>query len=701
MSKSLFFLFLITPFCLLGKSSLLEDLQTLQTCHHAPFPTFYSHFQQVGYFTTPSARMEREGVGTLGIAIIPPYRLFGLHYQFFKHLDLAFHYWIFHQEMEKNFGSKGFGDDADRAASLKIALYIPQDLSSFLPHLSVGWDDFMGTKRFSSLYGVMTKSLLEGKAELSLGWAEGRMKGPFGALFFAPFLQGPSWIKGVGVGIEYDPTDYARKEEHPKGKKVSFPINGGIQYRLKDLFHFTLSSLRGRKIAFSTGLRFDIGNSEGLFPKKKNPPLYPNSKEFIPIGPLLDQKEWVCQLKNACKSQGFGVYSIEKISEGEKNFFRLGIINGLYRKESDVKKRLLPIILSCTNQEKSEWIVTVLADGIFSHEYVFHPSSLEYMQKTHCCGYVQNLLFIQRDLSFFSPSQTTSLFSQKTFTWTWTVRPRLLTYFGSAKGKLKYDLGFLLESEGFFPNGIYYDLQGSYIAFSTSKDVGDRDCLNPSLLPHVRSDFVRYYQTASAHLDVAYLQKNWNLSKGWFSRIALGYYEIAYGGITGELLYYPIHANWSFGVELSTLLKRNYSGIGFARSVQILEYNQPKQIPFWGLQYFFTLGYHYSPLDLDFSAQIGQFLAKDRGVRLEVTRSFSSGLHLGFWYTVTNGKDELNGKRYFDKGIAFSMPLDFFLNKSSRERVGYAMSAWLRDVGAVSLTGKKLLPLLNEARRSK
>ena len=34
------------------------------------------------------------------------------------------------------------------------------------------------------------------------------------------------------------------------------------------------------------------------------------------------------------------------------------------------------------------------------------------------------------------------------------------------------------------------------------------------------------------------------------------------------------------------------------------------------------------------------------------------------------------------------------MNQTSRTRIGYSMSAWLRDCGAVAATGKLLYPIL-------
>jgi hypothetical protein len=73
-------------------------------------------------------------------------------------------------------------------------------------------------------------------------------------------------------------------------------------------------------------------------------------------------------------------------------------------------------------------------------------------------------------------------------------------------------------------------------------------------------------------------------------------------------------------------------------------------------------------------------------------------MRFALWRTVTNGDDHVNGKIYFDKGFSFLIPLDIFLKQSSLSYVGYAMSAWLRDVGARAATGKRLYWTLEETR---
>lgn len=199
-------------------------------------------------------------------------------------------------------------------------------------------------------------------------------------------------------------------------------------------------------------------------------------------------------------------------------------------------------------------------------------------------------------------------------------------------------------------------------------------------------------------MEQAFFQKTWNLGKGWFYRLAGGYFEPAYGGGATELLYYPVGSNWAVGLEFATVMKRDYHGVKFTRKVREFRDGELKYVPFVGIQYFLDLYYDFKPLNMDLLVTAGQFLAKDKGARFEVGRYFKSGLRFALWYTWTNGHDHVNGHTYYDKGFIFSLPLDMFMKQSSRTYLTYAMSAWLRDVGARAATGKQLYWTLEKER---
>jgi hypothetical protein len=273
------------------------------------------------------------------------------------------------------------------------------------------------------------------------------------------------------------------------------------------------------------------------------------------------------------------------------------------------------------------------------------------------------------------------------------------TFLGSSRGKFKYNIGLSARLEGFLFNQVFYCIEAGYSPFSSVSDVGDRDSINPSQIVNVKSDYVRYLQTNSVRLDQAFLQKSFNLGYGCYSRVACGHFDVAYGGIGGEFLYYPVDSSWAIGAEAATIKKRRYSGFEFTKQVRKLVGTTATYEDFTGRQYFLDLYYDLPQIGMDLKLRAGKFLAKDNGVRFEVARNFSSGLKISFWYTVTNGKDHVNGETYFDKGVAFTMPMDIFYKESFRGNWGYGMSAWLRDVGAYSPVGKSLFSTLKSERQ--
>ena len=114
----------------------------------------------------------------------------------------------------------------------------------------------------------------------------------------------------------------------------------------------------------------------------------------------------------------------------------------------------------------------------------------------------------------------------------------------------------------------------------------------------------------------------------------------------------------------ATVWKRRYQGLNFTRHIRFLKGFNVHHERFLGIQYFFNFYYTLQPWNLDCKMIAGQFLAKDRGVRFEISRWFQSGLQVSLWYTITNGHDHVNGRRYYDKGFAFNLPIDFFLRQS-------------------------------------
>lgn len=651
----------------------------------------------------PSARFPKSGDFAFGASSVSPYWVFGANFAVFNRIELSANYRVYCGIEEKNFGHEGFGDDADRIGNVKFGLLVPEDGFPFLPSIAYGLDDFVGTKRFSSQYFVLTKQWKTLNFEFSIGYGTGRLKGVFGGAAWTPFrCSGLPILKNISFLAEYDANDYKKHTyEHPEGRSVSSRFNGGLAYILGDTLQLSVGSVRGKKLGGSASIRFPLGTTEGILPKIDDPCFYTTPIDFEPIGPIRPEREFICDL--ACKfaDQGLDLYEAYFIGSciGQRELY-LQIVNNRYRQESVVRARIQDLLSSFIPDNVSSVKVVIEAEGVKSHSYDFRTCDLNGYRKCCVSNWELETLSPMKEVDCrLDPYEMRILFQRTREIWTLTVRPRVISFFGSTSGKFKYSLGMLASFEGFIPGGLVYRLQTSYSIYSSVHGLVNRDRLNPSKLPHVRTDAVKYYQEGRVRLEQFFLQRSWNMGKGWFSRLAGGYFEPAYGGGSAELLHYPVQSNWAFGASAATVWKREFSGLGFTNKItRFNSKGEEIKEDFIGVQYFFNLYYDFKPLDLLFELNAGQFLAKDKGARIQVTRYFPSGLQFSLWMTATNGKDKVNGRNYFDKGFAFHIPFDIFLKKSSRTFVTYAMSAWLRDVGAISATGETLFRTLYEER---
>lgn len=704
-----FLLGLLCPFAVLCADNLaiespceqlFRDLEIVEKINkeiHDHLPLLINYNLQGGYFNMPSARTYDAGVLGFGFAYVPPYRIWSLGFQFFDHIETTGNYWIFQGIIDSTLGHLGFGEEAERAANFKVILLRKEDGFPFIPDIALGMNDFLGTCRFKSFYLVATQELLKLNLEASLGWGSGRIHGFFGGLGWTPFRHSSHFWKGLTLSAEYDANDYKHHPfEHHGGRSVKNRVNVGAQLDLWELFRLSASTIRGEDWAASLAFRYNLGASKGLFPKLYDAAPYTAPVNTEPLGPLRSQQELAQEVAYALREQGFDLYNLSLIPEKEgKDRLWMQIVNVRYREEGEVRRRI-ETVLSALSPSNVQTVTAVIeAEGVPVHEYRYRIEDLKRYREGQL-GEPESRVIAPLREATSAPSkyESTLLYKRSKPIWLITFRPWARTFLGSSRGKFKYEVGLGLGPEGYLFNQIYYYLWMTYTAKSSAKDIGSQDTINPSKIINVRTDSILYNQSNSLHVDQAFLQKSWNMGQGWFSRLGVGYFETAYGGAALEALYYPVHFNWALGFETAALFKRKYYGLGFSRTIRKLTGEGPIYVPYVGWQYFVNFYYQFKPLNLDFKVNLGQFLAYDKGIRVEGGRTFASGLRVGLWYTMTNAGDIVNGSRYYDKGFSITLPLDIFLNKSSRTRIGYSMSAWLRDCGAVGSTGKQLYPTI-------
>ena len=692
--------------CINRESGLIEDLLVVNYWNqrlNETFPVTYNHLLQGGYFSMPSARMGQEGEIGGGYGHVPPYILYNARFQLVDFLEISGNYRIFKGVKDPVLTHLGFGDFSDKGANLKLSIFSPETSHYRLPGLAIGLEDFIGTKAFQAYYLVLTQVFLKQNLEVSVGYGANRIKGLFGGAIWMPFRQtSREYLKSLSFVLEYDSIPYYDEnlERHPKGRKKYTPWQFGVKYRLWDCIDLSCAYIRGDKLALTISSYYNFGMTKGLIPKLKDALPYQAPVNFQPIGELRSYTTLSQELIYAFRDQGFYISETWISDEAGRKVLRLKMTNLLYQNQHQLKIRLNALLSSLIPDDIDAIIVVIDATSMPIQELYYEGAFLRLYREKEIGHYELDILTPFREATWPNFYTSKLLFKQDLEWWNIELLPRVQTMFGSASGKFKYALGASVNLNGFLFNDVFYSIALGYFFNSYLKTVKDVDRLNPSQIINVRTDIVNYYKQKGVTVDEAYLEKIWNWGKGWYTRISFGIFEPEYGGVASEWLYYPVNSDWAVGMDFALLKKRGYHGVDFTSYARKLHGFKIKWVKFLGSQYFLNLYYNWRCTDLDFKVSIGKFLADDVGVRTEISRYFSSGLRMGFWYTYTNAHDVINNSVYHDKGVFISVPLDIFYTNTSRSRWNYGMSTWLRDVGVTGFSGNHLYDTINQERQS-
>ena len=205
-----------------------------------------------------------------------------------------------------------------------------------------------------------------------------------------------------------------------------------------------------------------------------------------------------------------------------------------------------------------------------------------------------------------------------------------------------------------------------------------------SVLPHVRSDFLEYFARGKTGIGELDAQYRFRLAPTIFAVAKAGYLESMFAGAGGEVLWRPEGQRWALGGDAYQVWQR-----GFDRLLDLQKYNT-----FTGhISLYYASPWH----ELNFILSAGQYLAGDRGLSLQVTRRFSTGVEIGAFFTKTNISATQFGEGSFDKGIVIRIPLGWALPVETQGVWGLDIRPVQRD-GGQRLMGDAVL--FEETRRT-
>jgi membrane-associated phospholipid phosphatase len=659
---------------------------------------------QSGYINMPSAFVEADGTFTTGYGYDRPYGSLWFTSTVLPFLQVTGRYVSisgipgFRGEFQNSYGRY-----KDKVFDAKLLLWRE---SEWLPWLSVGRTDFLGTELFKGQYIVATKTFGAAKnLEATVGIGNRRPSGAFAGLRWAPSST-PGWA----VVAEYDANDYSKDtranltgaNSRKKGPAV------GLEYR----WGWLGAQIARHSDHFSANAYVSIPFAEREFvPKLYEPAAFDPKTAPAHVSILQWQQDEAhgTKLVQALVTQDFK--NVRVVMDGAT--LKLTLTNSRISNTGRAVGRAARTALAFAPEgtRAIQITYTKLEQPVVTYEFLDLPRLTDYLTglidrdgflQTVIVRYAHpgdqidddhgSLLAAVRDegadlqLQVGHDGNSVQLASEDREANRFKVVPKTSFFFNDPSGALRYELWAAANYDRRLAQGLYLNSDLKLTALETVSGVTQR---SNSLLPHVRTDIAEYKRGSRLKLNRLLINKYVMPADRVYARMSGGIYEEMYRGVGGQVLYLPQDSRWAADLTADALQQRGVKGWLDKRDYKTVTG--------------FAALHYRLPYDITATARAGRFLAKDEGVRLEFKRRFLSGVEIGAWYSRTNGHDTTGpgtpSNPYNDKGVYLSVPLNIMLPFDSQTTASVALSPWTRDVGQMVASPGDLYDMVEQPRR--
>ena len=637
----------------------------------------------IGLLQTPSARMGAPGEIRVSFSSVYPHNRVNVMFQPVDWLEAGFRYTSVLNRFYGAAALSGTQNYLDKSLDFKLRL---AKETRHAPEVSLGMIDIGGTGLFSSEYLVASKRT--GNFDWSLGVAWGYLgnRGSFrnplrlfssrmdtrpaaaggafggqigtGAWFRGPVspFGGVQWqtpVPGLTLKAEYDGNDY-RKEPQLNNQRQQSPINIGATYRHAEYLDLSLGVERGDTLMLGITIR------GGLDKVGMSKFLDPDSVSVRASRSTVDP-DWRATARDLERQTGWNVGEIRKTPVSV--VVVLDGVAGAYWNEkleraSAVLHRDAPADVSRFEFRFRERNV-VITERVVLRD-VWTRRYLEYAPFVRDADRIGALP--PQDLSAGE-----RVWSSADGSFSGGIGPHFQQTVGGPDGYVLFQAGISGEAEWQLSPRTWLS------ARSTLRLIDNYTSLvyngSPSSLPPVRTLLRSYLTTSRLNLPNLQLTHFERLSRSEYFSIYGGYLEYGYAGVGAEYLYRPWHAPFALGVDINHVRQR-----GFKQDFALRDYS----VNTGHLTLYWDTGWR----DTRVKLMAGQYLARDRGFTLDVSRTFPNGVTLGAYATKTNVSAAEFGEGSFDKGLYLSLPFDAFLPYRSGTMASFFWSPLTRDGGA-------------------
>ena len=653
-----------------------------------------------GILHMPTAQFAPDGDLSLNHTRFGPVKRTTLSFQITPRLSGSFSYT----------GIDDFSDNFDvywdRSFDVSYRLF---DETEYLPAVSIGMRDFLGTGILGSEYVVASKSIGDKLVVTGgLGWGRLASANDLGLSFgtrdnsyieTGGTLNYDQWFRGpVGAfgGLTYQVNEKltllaeyssdAYVAEVDRGIfEVASPLNFGARYQINRGLAVTAGYLYGSEFAFQL--------SGHLNPHKprvaggvENAPLPVKIRPVRSADTLGWSGKWVEDgadapgirkaLAKAMANDGLRLESMSLTATRAEVRFR----NSKYPAGAQAIGRLSRMMTRAFPPSVETFAMTEVLNGVPVQTTVVQRSDLESLEFAPA-GQMLDAASFYDPLDY--PSDLLVEYVDAYPKLTWGLVPYLNASLFDPDSPIRADVG-IQGNVNYQPTpGIELRAAAQLlVAGNVSGD--DFDDEDESSLPLVRSDAAAY----SDRFQFTDLTANWyaHPASNVFTRVSLGYLERMYGGASAEVLWKKPENPYAIGAELNYVQKRDRDDIFGFDDYSVLTGHVSGYMDFGN-------GFH-GQLD------VGRYLAGDWGATVTLDREFNNGWRVGAYATLTDVPFEEFGEGSFDKGIRLSLPVDWFVGEPTKETRNFNINSLSRNGGARVNVGGRLYERVRSAQQN-
>jgi hypothetical protein len=659
------------------------------------WPQAASTTGQTGLINMPDARIAPDGTLRFGYGYAEPYPTLWTSITLLPRIEFSARYTRVLGYPEPTFGAT-YGDFKDKSFDGKLVLF---EEGSYLPQITIGAQDVMGTRVFEAYYAVLNKRL--GDFDFTLGVGDKRIDGIFGGVRYRPKA-----LSNLALVAEYDANDYSRDPGAMQSGAAGIKKGPGVA------LEYTWGWLTGQlaytreKPAAMAYMAVPLSQKD-FIPKTNEPQPYDR------ITPRPTMEEWHSadahrnRMMRALVQQDFRSIRIDTVHDRIEVSLTNTRISRVSRSVGRAARTILLLSPVGTREIKITYTVRELPIVVYTFtdldrlqryfngmlprwELVPFVEIRYAMPGGQEAGDLADMLaaFDEHDAGLRvlhqDEGRLISLKSEDLVQNRINIRPSLGVYLNDPAGAFKYEVGVAASVDRRLARRTWFTAAVNYNIYENISDVTQP---SNSTLPHVRSDIAEYKRASPLKLTRFLVNQLYFPAERVYARASAGYYEEMFAGAGGQVLYLPRGAGWGADLAVDWVAQRDHEGLGFG---------------FYDYRTVTAIGsFHYRlPMGVTATARGGRFLAKDEGVRFEFKRRFASGYEAGIWYTRTNGNDITSpgspGSPYYDKGIFLAIPINTLLTKDTQAVANLSLAPWTRDVGQMVVSPLDLYRLMEK-----